>query len=189
MTVDQFSDLSENQLAKQYDWTHDVRSRVNLVLNEQGLLVGQDGTSQSITSKNDRALLHRIRDGADAVVVGANSVRSEGWHLSSRGECVVISRGTLDNLPPCPTPERVRVLELSSAVEYLASVKTWVCEGGQSVVVNMLSLDLVDELCLTFFDAPYHVLPAWVTEHSRSNFVRVGAIEDGRHVFTRWRRG
>ena len=189
MMIDQFSDLTDSQLASQYAWTQEVRSRVNLVIDSQGLLAGPDGTSQSLTSKNDRTLLHRIRRGADAVVVGANSVRKEGWHIPSESALVVISHGTLDELPFCPAPERVHVFGFTGAVEYLESVENWVCEGGQTVVQTMLTLDLVDELCLTFLDSLTQELPAWITQSSHKRFVQVSAIQDGRHVFTRWRRG
>lgn len=51
--------------------------RINLVMSLTGATKGSDGTSESITTRTDRKILGVIRELADVVLVGAQSVRSE----------------------------------------------------------------------------------------------------------------
>lgn len=55
--------------------------RINLILSVNGNAAGPDGTSDSLTSTIDRRILGAIRRLSDIVVVGANSVRREGYFL------------------------------------------------------------------------------------------------------------
>lgn len=53
--------------------------RLNLVSTLDGRAAGADGTSESLTSRTDRMILGVIRQLADVVLVGAESVRREGY--------------------------------------------------------------------------------------------------------------
>lgn len=53
--------------------------RLNLVTTLDGRAAGSDGTSESLTSRADRTILGVIRELADVVLVGAESVRREGY--------------------------------------------------------------------------------------------------------------
>ena len=53
--------------------------RLNLVTSLDGRAAGADGTSESLTSRADRTILGVIRELADVVLVGAESVRREGY--------------------------------------------------------------------------------------------------------------
>lgn len=55
--------------------------RLNFVASVNGDAVGFDGTSESLSSRTDRKILGAIRRNADLVLVGANSVRKEGYFL------------------------------------------------------------------------------------------------------------
>jgi riboflavin biosynthesis pyrimidine reductase len=66
--------------------------RLNLVGTLSGSATGPDGTSDSITSPIDRKILRTIRSLADIVLVGAASVRVEGYFVPRRAGLAVVSR-------------------------------------------------------------------------------------------------
>ncbi|GAA3585218.1 bifunctional diaminohydroxyphosphoribosylaminopyrimidine deaminase/5-amino-6-(5-phosphoribosylamino)uracil reductase [Klugiella xanthotipulae] len=68
------------------DW---IRS--NLVQTINGSTIGSDGTSNTLSTPLDRTILGIIRDHADAVLVGAQTVRAEGYHLPSSGELLIVT--------------------------------------------------------------------------------------------------
>ncbi|NEM90252.1 dihydrofolate reductase family protein [Galbitalea soli] len=85
-------DDSRSRLAELYrppraDWL-----RLNLVASVSGSATGSDGTSESITVGADRVLLGVIRGLADAVVVGASSVRAEGYFVPRAAALAVVTR-------------------------------------------------------------------------------------------------
>ena len=65
--------------------------RLNLVTTLDGRVTGDDGTSESLTAGADRMILGVIREHADAVLVGAQSVRAEGYRLPKRARLAVVS--------------------------------------------------------------------------------------------------
>jgi riboflavin biosynthesis pyrimidine reductase len=189
-----FTDLSRTDLEELYKWPTSVASRINLVVDGEGSTIGTDGSSNSLTSLHDRQILKLIRQGASLVIVGANSVRSEGWHIPSNGMLAVVSRNGLETLPPCPDSSRVFIGSLESVNQLAQSNTHWVCEGGRTVVESLLARDLIDEICLTLspsmesqFTNPS--LPRWIAEKLQFTAELKHAIRDGDKVFTLWRRG
>ena len=73
------------------------RVRLNMITSLTGSAVGADGTSETLTSRVDRAILGIIRGAADVVLVGASTVRAEGY-LAPRTAAlaVVTTTGRLD---------------------------------------------------------------------------------------------
>lgn len=73
------------------------RVRLNMITNLTGSAVGSDGTSETLTSQVDRSILGIIRAAADVVVVGASTVRAEGY-LAPRSAAlaIVTATGRLD---------------------------------------------------------------------------------------------
>lgn len=70
--------------------------RLNLISSVNGSAAGSDGTSESLTNRADRAILGAIRSLADVILVGAASVRAEGYHLPSASRlAIVTSSGNL----------------------------------------------------------------------------------------------
>lgn len=57
--------------------------RINLIVSVSGSAAGTDGTSESLTNRTDRRILGVIRRQADLVLVGAASVRAEGYRIPS----------------------------------------------------------------------------------------------------------
>ena len=69
--------------------------RLNLISSVNGSAAGGDSTSDSLTNPADRALLGVIRGLADVVLVGAASVRAEGYRIP-RSAILAILTGSGD---------------------------------------------------------------------------------------------
>ncbi|MBX3099889.1 MAG: dihydrofolate reductase family protein [Salinibacterium sp.] len=65
--------------------------RLNLVTSVSGSAAGSDGTSETLTSTVDRLILGVIRELADVVLVGAESVRAEGYLRPKRAPLAVVT--------------------------------------------------------------------------------------------------
>jgi riboflavin biosynthesis pyrimidine reductase len=66
--------------------------RLNMITSVTGAAAGSDGTSETLTSRVDRAILGIIRAAADVVVVGAATVRAEGYLLPRATRLAVVTR-------------------------------------------------------------------------------------------------
>jgi riboflavin biosynthesis pyrimidine reductase len=186
-------EYSEPDLSAVYAWPQQKWSRLNLVCDANGSIVGVTGNSDSLTSAHDRWLLKFIRSQANVVVVGAASVRAEGWHIPKSGTLMVVSTGSFDSFPKCPDTSRVTIGLFEEIVTSLDDVTHWLCEGGESLSSQLLERDLIDEICLTFSgvapSAAGLTLPAWMREVARTHFECISSIPDDENVFTIWRRG
>lgn len=65
--------------------------RLNMITTLTGAAVGADGTSDTISSRVDRTVLGVIRGHADAVLVGAQTVRAEGYALPRRARLAIVT--------------------------------------------------------------------------------------------------
>ena len=81
------------------EWLADLYSpsspflvRLNFVTSINGSAVGADGTSESLTSRTDRRILGVIRQHADVVLVGARTVRREGYLAPKHARLAVVTR-------------------------------------------------------------------------------------------------
>jgi len=90
--------------------------RLNLVASISGSAAGSDGTSETLTSRVDRHILGVIRELSDVVLVGASSVRAEGYQVPRRSRLAVLT-GTGDlsghRLEPLDGHESPRVMVLA----------------------------------------------------------------------------
>jgi riboflavin biosynthesis pyrimidine reductase len=66
--------------------------RVNMIVHPDGSIRGSDGTSGSLTSPDDRQLVRLLRSMADAVIIGAETLRHERVPLPHGVPLVVVSR-------------------------------------------------------------------------------------------------
>lgn len=152
--------------------------RINLVTSITGSAVGADGTSDTLTSPADRRVLGVIRELSDLVLIGAASVRAEGYQLPRRARLGVATRSgdlrghRLDAEQQhrltivCPESVSERVVSQFPRAEVLvteddspaadvvpvlrsAGYRSIVCEGGPALASALLAADAVDELCLT----------------------------------------
>jgi len=136
-----------------------------------------DGASAGLSSSNDAGVLHRLRELADVVIVGAGTVRDEGYGAPKRAGQrigVVTARGAVDVsttlftsgsgflITPADTPippgvDAVRAgaghVDLSAALARLGEVcdsPTFVqAEGGAGLNGALFGEDLIDEINVT----------------------------------------
>ncbi|MCW2738221.1 dihydrofolate reductase family protein [Nocardioides sp.] len=173
------ADLSDDELARAYDPQGEPWLRVNFVSTADGAAQGSDGVSKSINNPADKRVFDTLRERADCLVVGAGTLRAEGYDVP-RLPLVVVSRSA--QLPPTlRDAPRGRVLMATAAsADGLAEVREqlgeenvlvlgedeidlatlkgeladrgWVdqlCEGGPSLFADLLAAGVVDELCWT----------------------------------------
>ena len=172
-------DLSDDDLAAAYAPPGTPWLRVNFVSTVDGAAQGNDGLSKSINNDADKRVFDALRRRADCLVVGAGTLRAEGYDVP-RLPLVVVSRSA--DLPPtlagAPSGRILmatvasadglaavreelgedNVLVLGEDEIDLAALKTklaergWaeqLCEGGPSLFADLLAAGVVDELCWT----------------------------------------
>jgi riboflavin biosynthesis pyrimidine reductase len=136
-----------------YEWPTGPWLRANMVMTVDGSAVGPDGLSGTINNEADHMVFDLLREGADAVVVGAGTVRAEGY--AGIGKQLVVVGHAL--------PERlhgqagVRLATGGDADElrdlvaglYAEGFASLLCEGGPTLLSGLLRAGVVDELCLT----------------------------------------
>jgi riboflavin biosynthesis pyrimidine reductase len=126
--------------------------RVNMVSTVDGAATGEDGTSRSINNGADKLVFDLLRELSDAVVVGAGTVRVEGYAVG-RKPLVVVSRS--GSVPPTQrSAERGKVLMATvSTAPYLGEARSVL--GHENVLVlGSHRVDLArlkDELVLRGF--------------------------------------
>ena len=87
--------------------------RINLVASVSGSAAGGDDTSHTLTNRADRKILGVIRRDSDVVLVGAASVRSEGYQLPRTAPlAIVTSTGDLGGHRLTVGPDRFTPLVL-----------------------------------------------------------------------------
>lgn len=188
------SSLDDEKLAALYAWPSDASLRLNMLLGPSGSTSGEDGTSHSITSPLDRRVLRLIRAEADAVIVGASSVRAEGWYLPPTGLLIVLTES--GTLPWETCPDRNRVVTCAT----VTALANWLrehpgrnlCEGGLATARALDSAVGFDEIALTAH-LPADEALARVTQ-TPNNFILAHAtrasrpVGTGSEVFFLWRR-
>ncbi len=147
---------------------------INMVTTIDGKIVSGNRNEpvMDLGSKTDHALMRRIEHAAEAVIIGAGTLRSTPklWYppelkriaVSASGDVPFESRFFSD----CPEqafvctdativfPDGVRRLpqnlpEALKALRQELGVTRLLCEGGSELNASMLRLDLVDELFMT----------------------------------------
>jgi riboflavin biosynthesis pyrimidine reductase len=87
--------------------------RINLVASVNGSAAGRDDTSETLTNRADRKILGVIRRDSDVVLVGAASVRAEGYQLPRTAPLAIItSTGDLGGHRLTVAPDRFTPLVL-----------------------------------------------------------------------------
>ena len=105
------------QLRGRYGRTDASYVRLNMITSVTGAAVGADGTSETLTSRVDRRILGAIRRDADVVLVGAQTVRAEGYIVPRDARLAIVSTsGDLSGLRMRPDDDLAdRVLLLCPA--------------------------------------------------------------------------
>lgn len=175
-SVDAGTDEGRAWLADRYHLDATAFVRLNMVTTLTGAAAGADGTSDSLTSAVDRTILGVIRRAAQVVVVGAASVRAEGYIVPRTAHLAVVSRtGRIDGhrLDPADLdrvllivprdaavdePDGVHIVRVGNGeltphaiVTALADrgLHRVVCEGGPTLASQFAAAGVIDEYCLT----------------------------------------
>jgi riboflavin biosynthesis pyrimidine reductase len=153
--------VTREDVTSPFAWPAGFWVRANLVANNSGATAGPSGTSSDLTNREDRELLRLIRQDCDALIVGAASIRAEGWHLPPHGQTHVVSRGSTLPWDSCPDASRVTEWQgqddeplpmlLTRVVAHLATTGSTsiLCEGGLATIRALAEVNRLDELCLT----------------------------------------
>jgi riboflavin biosynthesis pyrimidine reductase len=89
--------------------------RVNMVTTVDGAATGDDGTSRSINTGADKIVFDLLREQADALVVGAGTVRIEGYAVGRKPLVVVSRTGAVPPTQRDAARGRVLMATVSSA--------------------------------------------------------------------------
>jgi riboflavin biosynthesis pyrimidine reductase len=144
LELDIEDDATAARIRELYDPPRDTWLRLNLIAAVSGDAAGADGTSETLSNATDRTILAAIRTLADGVLVGAASVRAEGYRVPKSSRLVVVtSSGDLSGhrMDPveagrvvvvCPSSARGRVREtLGEAIWDAATVLTAPDDDGR----------------------------------------------------------
>ena len=194
---------ARDDLASPYSWPAGFWVRANLVASGSGETVGASGTSIDLTSGEDRSLLRLIRQDCDALIVGAASIRAEGWHLPPNGHTHVVSSGSTLPWDSCPDASRVTEWQgqdgetlpnlLSRVVTHLATTGSTsiLCEGGLATVRALAEVNRLDELCLTVTGTPRadvdRAMQAVLPNATGWSLANLREADDGSTIFSIWR--
>jgi riboflavin biosynthesis pyrimidine reductase len=220
-------------LAAEYPWPESADGtflRANMVASFDGRAALQ-GTSGGLGSAADQRLLVALRATADVLLVGAGTVRAEGYDRIGSDEgrraalrpgaapvrlAVVSGSGSVGGLSALRTAVAVPLvvttaagerrlrdvraevviagdeqLDLSAALAALAArgLHRVLCEGGPTLLGDLLRADLVDELCLTL--APLSLGPTAAglfgsTELAARRWTLRSCSADSDHLFVRY---
>lgn len=190
---------------------------INMVATIDGkILTGErDEPVMDLGSKADHAAMRRLESAADAVMLGAGSLRATPglWYPAALIRVVVSETGKVPldgrfftdapdrayvatNNPvvgvqtlPLPPREALRVLRQVLGVERL------LCEGGSELNAHLIAQELVDELFLTLApkvklgrDVPTYADGAPLPRNQVQNFELIELTRLDDEVFLRYRR-
>lgn len=135
---------------------------LNMVASADGR-ASVDGRTSPLSSKSDRAMFHALRERVDCVMVGAGTVRAEGYgrlikdpDARARREAIgldpepltaVVSRS--GDVPLGGAVVGQDPADLLGALQGERRVRSVLCEGGPMLNRHLLAQGLVDELFLT----------------------------------------
>lgn len=169
-------DLTDEQLDEHYAPPRTPWLRLNFVQTVDGSVTGADGVSKSINNDADGRVFQALRRLCDVIVVGAGTVREEGYRPNPRPLVVVTRSGQVpptlregdlgrvyvatgaaaDHLDETRELLGERVLVLGEQEPDLARLRDvlvergfgdLLCEGGPHLAHDLLAAGLVDELC------------------------------------------
>lgn len=89
--IDLAGDGAGSRLAALYAPGRPTWLRLNLVASVTGSIAGSDGTSNPLTNRVDRRILGAIRRLADVVLVGAETVRAEGYQVPKSASLAIVT--------------------------------------------------------------------------------------------------
>jgi riboflavin biosynthesis pyrimidine reductase len=179
LELQRLADLSDDELAAAYTPEREPWLRVNFVSTVDGAAQGSDGVSKSINNDADKRVFDALRRRAHCLVVGAGTLRDEGYDVpplplvvvsrsadvpptlrdAPRGRVLMATVASSDGLAAArESLGEENVMELGEDEIDLVALKAalvdrgWteqLCEGGPSLFADLLAAGVVDELCWT----------------------------------------
>lgn len=174
--------LTDDDVVAAYPWPEDGRRwvRAMMVTTLDGAAAGPDGLSGSISGEADKAVFDAVRREADAVLIGAGTMRAERYGPFTKRARIAIVSGSLDlpwdedlftestQRPLVLTGQdadetalaraaetcEVVVLDEMTPAAYLDALELRglariVCEGGPTLLRDLVADGLVDEADIT----------------------------------------
>jgi 5-amino-6-(5-phosphoribosylamino)uracil reductase len=89
--VDPGTQGARDWMSRRYRSPRETWVRINLVTTVTGSTIDAHGSSASLSSRTDRFILGAIRREADVVVVGAETVRAEGYLLPRTARLAIVT--------------------------------------------------------------------------------------------------
>lgn len=136
-----------------------VHVRANMIASLDGSSTAS-GRSGGLGGDGDKRVFRALRGAADAVLVGAATVREEDYSTPDSPALAIVTRGTIERPPrlyPDGGPEPIvysghgESVDLHAVLEdlYERGHRRVLAEGGPGVLGALLAAGLVDEMCLT----------------------------------------
>lgn len=146
--------VERDDIWRVYAWP-ETCTRANFVVTADGYVSGTDGRSGSISTPADREVFRALRAGCDAVVVGAGTVRAEGYRpvrvhpdwqpyrAAPPPVLIVVTRSGDVSVDGALTTD------LDHLPTLLADHPKALCEGGPGLFSQLLEAGRIDQLALT----------------------------------------
>jgi riboflavin biosynthesis pyrimidine reductase len=167
--------VRELYLTQRPDWL-----RLNLIGTVSGGATGPDGTSELITNPVDRVILNVIRSLADVVLVGAASVRAEGYFVPrTTAMAIVSSSGDFSSHHIQSTGKRGPLLVLCPAASVDRARASIGDDGVQVIGVPDVAGSLAaDAIVSTLRDAGYRSIVAEGGPSIAAHLVKGGVVDE-----------
>lgn len=192
--------LESDMVASLASWGEAEQVRLNMVLDGSGGHIDATGTSAGLSHPLDRRLLREIRHSADVLIVGAASLRAEGWHPLPHGKTLVLATrdSSLPTFPNDLVIQRRTLPSLSSRELGLlcrelrgAGAKRILCEGGPTLARLLLASGAVTLVNLTIrgsaLDQAIEVAQGTFPDLENFTHERAFIVPHSEMTFARWR--
>ena len=209
--------LTDDDLATLYAVPRTPWLRANMVTTLDGAATGANGRSGGINNAADKRVFDLLRAQCDAILVGAGTARTERYGPVDR-PIVLVSRSArlpsslagaprgsvlLVTTTTAPRPDGLDAsqvlahgtdeVDLAAALVDLRArgLGHLLCEGGPSLLTDLLAAGLVDELCLTVVPLLVGGDLRRITAPTRpldATLELVSLVEEGGTVLGRWLR-
>ncbi|MEO3788324.1 pyrimidine reductase family protein [Actinocorallia sp. B10E7] len=207
--------MAEHDAYAEYAYPEDPWLRANMIASVDGAAT-RGGLSGALGNEADRVLFHKLRGLADVVLVGAGTVRAEGYGPASvplavvsrtlgfdyssplfQGRTILVTTATAPGLAEARDHAEVIVAGEHSVDHRLAlkllherGLTKVLCEGGPSLLGQLVGAGLLDELCLTVSPVLLggSALRILHGPPAAQELGLASVRQDGEHLFLRYRR-
>jgi riboflavin biosynthesis pyrimidine reductase len=156
LAIDETTPAGLDSLTDLYRITTDRSVRVNMVVTPSGESIGPDRTSGSLSRPTDRTLVRLLRQQADAVIIGAGTLRVE----------------------KVPVPPDTPLVVLSHSGQIAAENIVTSAASGELVVVTPSP----ERARLTLGELPHRIIAAPAHKHTPADIIALCHAEGWNHL-------